>query len=80
PNRWSVLMSPQDMLEKGIKPQQKVTLRSPNGCMEAVEVYPYGLSRGAVMAYYPEANVLTGIERDPRSHTPAFKSVAVAIE
>ncbi|WP_369857084.1 FdhF/YdeP family oxidoreductase [Candidatus Thalassolituus haligoni] len=80
PKRWSVLMSPQDMLELGIKPQQAVTLRSRNGCMEGVEVYPYGLTRGAVMAYYPEANVLTGIERDPRSHTPAFKSVAVAVE
>ena len=27
-----------------------------------------------------QANVLIGREVDPRSHTPAFKSVAVAIE
>jgi hypothetical protein len=31
------------------------------------------------MAYFPEANVLIGREFDPRSKTPAFKSVAVAI-
>jgi len=32
-----------------------------------------------VLAYYPEANILMGTEHDPRSKTPAFKSVAVAI-
>jgi anaerobic selenocysteine-containing dehydrogenase len=31
------------------------------------------------MAYYPEANVLIGTEHDPRSKTPAFKSVPVKI-
>jgi hypothetical protein len=29
------------------------------------------------MAYYPEANVLCGTAVDPRSKTPAFKSVPV---
>jgi len=32
------------------------------------------------MAYYPEANVLIGVERDDRSKTPAFKSVGVRVE
>jgi anaerobic selenocysteine-containing dehydrogenase len=30
--------------------------------------------------YYPEANALVPGNLDPRSKTPAFKSVAVAIE
>jgi hypothetical protein len=48
--------------------------------MEAVRVYPFDLPAGNAMAYFPEANVLIGRESDPRSRTPAFKSVAVAIE
>ena len=38
-----------------------------------------GLSISA-LAYYPEANVLCGTAVDPRSKTPAFKSVPVWIE
>ena len=36
--------------------------------------------RGSALAYYPEANVLCGTAVDPRSKTPAFKSVPVWIE
>jgi hypothetical protein len=32
------------------------------------------------MAYYPEANVLANRVTDPRSHTPAFKSIPVAVD
>ena len=47
--------------------------------MRNVAVYEYDLPTGDVMAYYPEANVLIGLDRDPRSQTPAFKSVKVSI-
>ncbi len=49
------------------------------GEMKAVTVYPFDLPDGDVMAYYPEANVLIGRERDARSKTPAFKSVDVKL-
>jgi anaerobic selenocysteine-containing dehydrogenase len=39
----------------------------------------FDVARGCVAAYYPEANVLTGRDADPRSHTPAFKSCPVSI-
>ncbi len=35
----------------------------------------FDLPRGSALAYYPEANVLCGTAVDPRSKTPAFKSV-----
>jgi anaerobic selenocysteine-containing dehydrogenase len=40
----------------------------------------FDLPRGSALAYYPEANVLCGTAVDPRSRTPAFKSVPVWIE
>ncbi|WDR03852.1 hypothetical protein PSQ19_07400 [Devosia algicola] len=39
----------------------------------------FDLPRGSAMAYYPEANVLAGRDVDPRSRTPAFKSIAVTL-
>ena len=39
----------------------------------------FDLPRGSVLAYYPEANVLVGTAVDPRSKTPAFKSVPVEV-
>ena len=40
----------------------------------------FDLPRGSALAYYPEANVLCGMAIDPRSKTPAFKSVEVPVE
>lgn len=78
--RWCVLMSPQDMLEQGLTPDSRVTLSSAYGEMKELAVVPYNLARGNLMAYYPEANLLVGTERDPRSQTPAFKNVAVSLK
>jgi len=78
-SRWSVLMNKDDMRRLGLAKGDKSSLRSLHGRMDAVEVYPFDLPAGNAMAYFPEANVLIGREFDPRSKTPAFKSVAVAI-
>ena len=78
--RWSVLMNAQDALELGTQQGERVNLVSNNGVMSGVRVHLFDLPRGCIAAYYPEANVLTGREADPRSHTPAFKSVEVTIE
>ena len=52
---------------------------SDTGRMGAIATM-FDLPRGSAMAYYPEANVLVGTQVDPRSKTPAFKSVPVWIE
>jgi len=47
--------------------------------MAGLEVHPFNLPAGSLLAYFPEANALIGTERDPRSKTPAFKSVPVSL-
>lgn len=78
-HRHSILMNPDDMARLDLSPGSLATLRSAHGEMVGVEVRPYDLPMGNILAYYPEANVLIGTERDPRSHTPAFKSVPVMV-
>lgn len=77
--RDAVFLSAEDMRAFGIAAGQSVTLRSETGRMSAVAT-EFDLPRGSAMAYYPEANVLVGLAHDPRSKTPAFKSVPVWIE
>ena len=77
--RWSVLMSPTTIQYLGIQ-NNVVNLVSAYGRMDHVRVYPFDLPDNNLMAYFPEANVLIGCESDPRSKTPAFKSVPVNIE
>jgi molybdopterin-dependent oxidoreductase alpha subunit len=78
--RWSVLMNKQDAQSLGVTAGEKVTLTSPYGEMKDLTVFYFDVPQGNLLAYYPEANCLIGTERDPRSHTPAFKSVAVALK
>ena len=77
--RWSVLMNAEDIADLGIEAGENVLIKSAYGEMQNVKVFAFNLPRGNVMAYYPEANVLIGTEHDPRSKTPAFKSVAVSV-
>ena len=78
--RWSVLMNAEDIDALGRKPGDLATLRSAYGVMADVVIYQFDLPRGSLLAYYPEANLLTGQEVDPRSKTPAFKSTQVDVE
>ncbi len=75
--RWCVMMNADDMRDLNVEPGGRANLRSRHGVMEGVTVYSYDLPRGDALAYYPEANVLTGTEVDPRSRTPSFKSTPV---
>ncbi len=78
-NRWTVLLNLQDALELGVSNGDLVDLTSSQGCMSKVTVQIFNIARGCAAAYYPEANVLTSRTSDPRSHTPAFKSIPIAI-
>jgi len=79
-NRWTVMMNSDDMARLGVAEGDMVDLMSDHGEMKAVYVHGFDLPKGSLMAYYPEANLLTGCEVDPRSKTPAFKSVPVRLE
>lgn len=78
-HRWCVLMGTEDMQALGVAAGDRVHLRSAQGRMDDLEVVPFGLPAGNLLAYYPEANVLISRDHDPQSKTPAFKSVAVAV-
>ena len=77
--RDTLFLNRADMASFGVSEGQRVTLRSDTGSMSAVAT-AFDLPRGSALAYYPEANLVTGTAVDPRSKTPAFKSVPVWIE
>ncbi|ODT79265.1 MAG: histidine kinase [Pelagibacterium sp. SCN 64-44] len=77
--RQSVFLGAEDMEARGLVEGQRVMVISDAGRMEGVATR-FDLPRGSVLAYYPEANVLVGTAVDPRSKTPAFKSVPVTVE
>lgn len=79
-SRHVALMNPRDMADMGLNDDCRVTLSSAHGRMAGVLVQPFDVPRGNVLAYYPEANVLTGTQVDPRSLTPSFKNTAIRIE
>lgn len=75
--RHTVMMNQDDMRERQLKDGDVINLESAQGRMLNLTVREFNLSRGSVMAYFPEANVLIGTDVDPRSKTPAFKSTPV---
>ena len=76
--RHSVFLNGEDMAERGLIEGQGVTVTSDVGQMQGLATQ-FDLPRGSALAYYPEANVLVGTAVDPRSKTPAFKSVPVEV-
>ncbi len=78
-SRDTVLMGADDMAALGLQEGDKVRLASASGEMRKLSVKMFNLPRGNLMTYYPEANVLVGRNRDPRSQTPAFKAISVAV-
>ncbi len=78
-SRWIVMMNEEDISIKGLKENDLVTIKSSVGKMENVTVRKFNIPRGNIITYYPEANILVPTTTDPRSKTPAYKSVGVKI-
>ena len=78
--RWVVMMNREELNRLGLSENDTVDLISAYGKMKSVSVNAFDLPDGNLMVYYPEANTLIGLDRDKKSKTPAFKSVAVKIE
>ena len=74
-----ILLSPDDMRRWGLENDQRVIVRSSIGEMRGLRARPFDVRQGNAMMYYPEANTLVPRDVDPRSKTPAFKSVLVEI-
>jgi molybdopterin-dependent oxidoreductase alpha subunit len=74
-----ILMHPDDMEFEHLNENDLVTLKSTTGSMTALKAKPFDIRRGSIMTYFPEANVLISQASDPKSRTPAFKSVLVQL-
>jgi molybdopterin-dependent oxidoreductase alpha subunit len=75
-----ILLNGEDIRRRGLAPDQTVQVRSEAGRMHGIRVREFDIRPGNALMYYPEANVLVPPRVDPRSKTPAFKSVAIEIE
>ena len=74
-----ILMNSDDIRRMGLKPDQRVRIRSKAGEMRYILVREFDIRSGNAAMYYPEANVLVPHTVDPLSKTPGFKDVHVTI-
>lgn len=73
-----VMMALEDAVRMNLHEGSRVAVESEAGRMEA-SVAIVDIRPGNLAMYYPEANVLVPRKLDPRSKTPAFKSVTVTL-
>jgi len=83
--RRVVFMNAQDMKEAGLAPGEKVDLFNYDDGVERVArlflVVPYNIPKGDTATYYPETNVLIGINSvAEKSNTPVAKRVVIRIK
>jgi molybdopterin-dependent oxidoreductase alpha subunit len=75
-----ILIHPDDMKRLQLAENQPVTVRSQTGEMSGILARSFDAIRsGNALMYYPEANVLVPRIADPKSRTPAFKSILVTV-
>jgi molybdopterin-dependent oxidoreductase alpha subunit len=83
--RMVVFMNAQDMAERQIEPDDLIELesladRALRRTAAGFKAHPYNIPRGSIAAYYPEINGLMPLSHhDPKSKTPAAKSIAVLV-
>jgi anaerobic selenocysteine-containing dehydrogenase len=73
-----VMMAAEDVARIGAREGDRVTVTTAAGAME-VSVAVVDIRAGSIAMYYPEANAIVPRRVDPRSRTPAFKSVAAQV-
>lgn len=73
-----IMISAADAAERGVTEGDSVTVTSETGSMR-VQVAIIDISDGSAAMYFPEANALVDRNLDPRSGTPAFKSVPITV-
>jgi anaerobic selenocysteine-containing dehydrogenase len=84
-----VFVNERDLSSRGLKHGDLVDItvvpdagsKSGQRVMRNLTAVAYHIARGSVAAYYPEANVLVGLDHyDVKSGTPSYKSVPVLIQ
>jgi anaerobic selenocysteine-containing dehydrogenase len=78
--RHVILIHPDDIARLGFEDGETVVVASETGTMPGIQITSFPKIRpGNVAMYYPECNVLVPRSSDPRSRTPAFKSIPVTL-
>ena len=77
--RWVVPMNTADMQREKLSDNDLVDISTATGQMLKLKVKGFDVRAGNLMVYYPEANCLIPRSTDPRSKTPAFKGVVIAL-
>lgn len=79
PHRHCILMNPIDAEPAGFIEHQRVSVRGDAGQLDEIEIIYGDVRSGSALMFYPEANVLMTARIEPRSGTPAYKRVPVAV-
>ena len=79
PHRNCILMHELDVQQAGLKQHQRVTVQGNAGKLEAVEIILGEVRPGSALMFYPEVNAIFKAKVDPKSGTPAFKRVPIAV-
>lgn len=76
-----VFIHEKDLIEQGLQAGSKVDLIGPSGqTLRGLTAIAYPISRKSVGVYFPEANILVGIDDyDHQSGIPAYKSIPVQL-
>ena len=76
-----ILLHPDDLARFGLRMASRVTVTArPARCATSARRPFAKIKPGNAAMYYPECNVLVPRSSDPRSRTPAFKSIPITIQ
>ncbi len=78
-HRQIVMMAAEDAANLGVVEGDPVVVRTETGEMR-VAVSLAEIRAGNIAMYYPEANAIVPRKLDPKSRTPAFKSIIARVE
>src|SRR5262249_8214238 len=73
-----VMMAADDARRLGVGEGDRVRVETETGALDGAGAL-VDLRAGSIAMYYPEANALVPRRLDPRSKTPAFKSIAARV-
>lgn len=79
PHRHCILLNPEDAAAAGLHEHQRVTVRGDAGQLPQIEIIYGPIRSGAGLMFYPEVNAIFKAAIDPKSGTPAYKRVPVAV-
>jgi molybdopterin-dependent oxidoreductase alpha subunit len=77
-----VFVNERDLAQRGLKHGDRVdVVATPGRVMRNLTAVAHDIAEGSVAAYYPEANVLIGLDHyDVKSGTPSYKSTPVLLQ